>query len=229
VSETRQESFEEFRKSLAHGSRTDLNFKFLATLSDEEAGRFLQELFGKLADTFDDGDLERLIAHVREGQRSVYSRPSSWQYEDGPFTPLDKPVRESKLLLLTSSGHFVAGDDPQPLGVKNMTQQEATSRINEFLRIEPQLSALPVDVAPDRLRVRHPGYDVRPARADPNVNLPLKPLHSLHQQGVIGQLHPLAYSFVGACAQTPLVKVIAPDWAEQFCQQHIGAALLVPV
>ena len=45
------ETFESFKNSFSYGSRTDLNFKFLKTLSDEEAADFFQELLWKLGDS----------------------------------------------------------------------------------------------------------------------------------------------------------------------------------
>ncbi|MFK7800948.1 MAG: hypothetical protein AB8G95_04905, partial [Anaerolineae bacterium] len=57
------ESLEEFKNSFSYGSRPDLNFKFLASFSEEEAGDFFQELLNKLGDTINDGDATRLIDH----------------------------------------------------------------------------------------------------------------------------------------------------------------------
>ena len=62
-----------------------------------------------------------------------------------------------------------------------------------------------------------------------NVTFPLERLRELQQTGVIGSLADQAYSFVGACAQIPLVKKVAPQWVDLFKQQRIEAALLVPV
>ena len=223
------ESFSDFKRSFSYGSRTDLNFKFMAGLSDEEAATFLQTLLWRLGDAVDDGQVDRLTELVYQYQIKSYAGPSRWTYDEGPFTPLSKPVAESRLGLLTSSGHFVAGDDPQPFGVADMTQEEATDRINDFLKTEPILSAIPVDTPPENLRVRHGGYEIRAAQADPNVNFPLQPLRTLAAEGVIGALAPQAYSFVGACAQTPLTKMVAPQWAEMFLEAQIDLALLVPV
>ncbi|MBW2682526.1 MAG: hypothetical protein JRC69_03075, partial [Deltaproteobacteria bacterium] len=39
------ETFEEFRKSFFYGSRSDMSFKFLDHLSDEQGADFLQKLF----------------------------------------------------------------------------------------------------------------------------------------------------------------------------------------
>ncbi len=68
------ESFEEFKNSFAYGSRTDLNFKFLKALSNEEAAQFFQDLLWKLGDSFDDGQFDRLVEHVRQGQIHVMLR-----------------------------------------------------------------------------------------------------------------------------------------------------------
>ena len=223
------ESFQDFKDSFAYGSRSDLNFKFLKALSDEEGTRFFQDLLWKLGDTFNDGEIDRLVAHVYEGQVRAYSGASHWTYEEGPFTPLKKPVSEYKLALLTSSGHFVAGDDPEPFGIENMTQTEAAERIADFLQAEPQLSVIPKDTPEENLRVRHGGYDIRGAQADPNVAFPYRRLLELEDQGIIGELAPTAYSFVGACAQVRLLNHVGPRWVNLLQQQQIDAVLLVPV
>ncbi|MCA9898305.1 MAG: hypothetical protein KC433_08945 [Anaerolineales bacterium] len=224
-----QETFAEFKNSFSYGSRTDLNFKFFKSMSDEDTAVFLQSLLAKVVTAADSGDWVPVLDHVIAGQTAVYSQPTNYVYEDAPFAPLPKPLAELKLGLLTSSGHFVAGDDPQPFGAENMTQAEATARIQEFLREEPMLSEIPIDTPAEKLRVRHGGYDIAGALDDPNVNLPLAHVRTLLGEGVIGQLHPTAYSFVGACAQTPLQKRSAPRWAEMLKAQGIEAMLLVPV
>jgi D-proline reductase (dithiol) PrdB len=228
-SENAGESFQDFKDSFAYGSRTDLNFKFLKGLSDEDAARFFKDLLWKLGDAFDDGDFDRIVTHAYEWQIRGYSAEGHWIYDDGPFSSLKKPVSESRLALLTSSGHFIEGDDPNPFGVENMTQEEAAKRISEFLQAEPQLSSIPIDTPRERLRVRHGGYDIRAAQVDPNVAFPYERLQELNQNGVIGELAPTAYSFVGACSQLRLLKNAGPRWVEMLQHHRIDAALLVPV
>lgn len=224
------ESFVDFKNSFNDGSRTDLNFKFLKGLPADEAASFFQGLLWKLGDMLDDGDASRLIAHVKEWQARNYSGAvPRWSYDDGPFTPLSKPVSEARLALLTSSGHFVDGQDPRPFGVENMSQEEAVQRIVSFLRTAPELSEIPLDTPPERLRVRHPGYDIRGSQADPNVSFPLYQLLSLAEDGVIGGLVDPAYSFVGAAAQTPLLREQGPQWVQRIQRQGADGAILVPV
>ena len=224
-----QESFEDFKNSFSYGSRTDMNFKFLKGLSEHDAAQFLQELLWKLSDTLDDGNLDRLAEHVIAGQQRGYAARGSFAYDDAPFTPLSKPLSEARIGLIASSGHFVVGDDPTPLGVANMTQDQAMNCIDEFLKAAPDLSAIPVDTPPEKLRVRHGGYDIRGAMHDPNVNLPIERLRELEAEGVIGELSPTAYSFVGAASQLRLQKESLPEWGT-LCQEHgMDGLVLVPV
>jgi hypothetical protein len=222
------ETFSELKNSFSYGSRSDLSFKFFKGLSDEEAAVFIKDLFTKVVAAMESGDWQPVAEHIIEGQKLSYNKPGSFAYDDAPFIPLPKPLAELKLGLLTSSGHFVDGDDPRPFGAENMTQVEAAMRISEFTKAAPTLSTIPMDTPPESLRVRHGGYDIRGAAADPHVVLPLAHLQTLAAAGDIGELAENAYSFVGATAQTPLLKNSAPQWARMLKQQGIEAMLLVP-
>lgn len=227
---TLPESFAEFKNSFSYGSRSDLNFKFLKGLPDEEAANFIQELFWKISDAADAEDFAPVLEHWRTAQMCSYAGGAGrWAYADGPFTPLSKPLAQTNLALFTSSGHFVDGDDPRPFGVENMTQTESAARIDDFLKEEPQLSQIPSQTPDSALRVRHGGYDIRAAQQDPNVNFPLSHLQGAVAEGRIGELAATAYSFVGACSQLRLLRKNGPEWVRMLQAQSIGAVLLVPV
>jgi hypothetical protein len=159
----------------------------------------------------------------------AYAGPTKWEYSEAPYTSLKKQLSESKIGLMTTSGHFVAGDDPEPFGVKDMDAQEAQARISEFLRAEPQLSVIPMDTPREKLQLRHGGYDNRAALEDYNTVLPLDRLGELEQAGIIGQRAENAYSFVGACAQKALMNEVAPRWAEMLKGEGVEVMILVPV
>ena len=224
-----QETFESFKKSFFYGSRSDMSFKFLAHLSDEQVSDFFQGLLAKLVDAHDSGDAAPVYEHIRKCQILSYAQEARAVYDTGPFTPMNTPLSQSRIMLLTSSGHFVEGDDPNPLGVENMTQTQAEQQIKSFIKESPALSAIPVDTPTDRLMVRHGGYDVRGARRDPNVSLPLQRLRELAVDGVFAGLSDPVYSFVGACSQVRLLKKDGPEWVQRFKAQKVDAALLVPV
>ncbi len=229
------ETFKQFKDSFAYGSRTDLSFKFLKGLSTEDAALFFQELLSKIGDSVNDGDLDRLLQHVYEWQVRSHephaedAAADRWVYEDGPFAPLAKPLSESRVALFTSSGHFVDGDDPEPFGVKGMTQEQACLRAVDFVRARPALSTIPANTPNDNLRVRHAGYDIRGAEADPNVTFPLERMRDIESEGVFGELASEAYSFPGIASQIPIIRESAPEWTALLHDRGVDAVLMVPV
>ncbi len=235
ASDVRRETIEELRTSFFYGSRSDLNFKFLKDLDDDEFGSFLSELLGAVSHMTDNGDSGPVIDVAVRWQIQAYrghlGDPADFphRYVDTPFTAMSKPLSECRVGLLTSSGHFVAGDDPMPFGVESMSQAEAESRIGEFLKVAPELSAIPFDSGHDDLVVRHGGYPVQAVAADHQVALPLGHLSQLAAEGVVGELASNAYSFVGAASQVRLKKQVAAEWAERLHDEEIDVVLLVPV
>lgn len=227
------ETFEDFRTSFSYGSRSDLNFKFLKSLSDDEAADFFAGLLDIIGDTYDHGRLTDVIDHVVEWQARAYApapdatRP--WVYAEGPFAVPRRLLGDSRVALLTSSGHFSRHDDPEPLGVADMTQQEAEERISEFLAEKPELSRIPVMSTADELVVRHGGYDITSSALDHNVAFPIDILRDLEREGSIGELHEDAFSFVGAAAQRRLIKESGPEWAARLRRAEVDVVLLVPV
>ena len=227
--ENQLESFEAFIKSFFYGKRSDLSFKFLSDLTQEEASIFIQNLFKDVIDSLDDGNLESVQQRVLQGQAQGYKEQKNFEYHDGPFHPLDKPLSSIKLSLLTSSGHFLKESDPKPLGLENMTQKEAERRVFDFLKEAPQLSGIPFNSKPEDLMVRHGGYDIRAAQKDPNVSFPYQRMVNLKDQEAFKELTSNAYSFVGACSQKRLLKKTLPDWVDKFLVQGVDAVVLAPV
>ncbi|MEN8042005.1 MAG: glycine/sarcosine/betaine reductase selenoprotein B family protein [Actinomycetota bacterium] len=233
MTEPNSESFESFRRSFSYGSRNDLNFKFFKGMSDDAVASFIQDLLHKLGDAYDTGDVLPLIEAAYEAQIAGYAPdpdapPPRHAMDDGPFTPVTTSVANSTLGLLTTSGHFVAGDDPMPFGESGLTQQDAVTRIGEFLRDTPVLSEIPSNTPSSNLRVRHGGYDTRSAIRDPNVTFPIDRLHEAREQGNVGDLSSTFFSFPGATAQGRLRQEI-PAWIERIHEQDVDVMLLVPV
>jgi len=227
------ESFESFRQSFSYGERNDLNFKFFKALSDDDVASFLAVLLDGLGDAYDTGDIQPLIDAAYEAQVAGYSpapdAPSpKYVYSDGPLTPLEVPVTEARVGLLTTSGHFLRGDDPEPFGEAAMTQDEAVARIGEFMRDAPVLSDIPSSAPSSALMVRHGGYDIGSALRDPNVTFPIDRLREAEIDGRVGALAETYFSFPGATSQGRLRKAL-PEWVAQIQEQDIDLMLLVPV
>ena len=223
------ESLEGFKNSFSYGSRTDMNFKFLKNLSEKDAAQFFQDLLWKLGDASNDGMLNPIIEHIYQWQVNAYRGKLHWEYEDAPITRMSKPLSQARIGLLSTSGHFVEGDDPQPFGVTDMSQKEALMRISEFLKEEPPLSRIPIDTPREKLRVRHGGYDIRAAQLDLNTVFPLDRILELEKEGNIGEVMKFAYSFVGASSQYLLMNKAIPKWIDLLKDHGVDGMILVPV
>jgi D-proline reductase (dithiol) PrdB len=225
-------TFAEFKDSFCYGTRSDLLHKWFKGADEEQVAGYLQEHLRLSGDLLDDGDPGPLIDLLFDMQQRAYSTPSGrpfeWEYADAPFAPLGKPLREATVALLTTTGHFVAGDDPQPFGVVDMSQEEAERRINEFPKHPIHLAEIPAETATAQLRVRHGGFDTRGAIQDPNVVFPLEHLRALAAAGEIGAVAPRAFSFVGNVSQVRLLKESGPEWVERLRADGADGALLVP-
>ena len=124
------ETFAEFTSSFSGGSRNDLSFKFLRAMDPPAAAELLRVLLDEPGSLFDSGDPSALIDAAIAGQQGAYGARAlddHYRYEEVPFTRPSTPVAESRVALVTSSGHFAARHDPRPFGVEGMTQQEAVA------------------------------------------------------------------------------------------------------
>ena len=148
------ETFAEFKDSFSYGSRNNLDAKFLVNLDEADASAFFEELIEQASEVADGTDdrARAMATFFMKWQMQGNLAPGRYEYDDAPFAELTKPLSDSKVALLTSSGHFVDGDDPEPFGVKNMTQAEAVDRVQEFLKEAPSLSFIPPGTAADQLR-----------------------------------------------------------------------------
>ena len=223
------ETFNDFKNSFSYGKRNNLNFKFMSRMTDDEAADFIEELLVRSSELLDGGSIENIIEHIVQGQKLAYSGPSKFVYQEGPFTPFIPELSKAKIGLLTSSGHFVEGDDPTPFGISGMTQQEAINSIGEFIKGKPTLSFIPKDTPVNELCVRHGGYDISGVQIDPETALPIYQLSKLEKQGIIGELAQTIYSFVGACSQGALKKEIENEWVVHIKEQRLDGIILIPV
>lgn len=227
------ETLEEFKNSFSYGSRRDLSFKFLKNLPPEVAGEAVRQILEAVVASFDTGDVTELHDLVIGWQIDAYlpaeGSPRLYAYDEAPFVLPEKPLQESRVGLMTSSGHFMAGDDPEPFGVKDMTQREAEDRIVEFLRETPIMSTIARDVDAADLRLRHGGYDTRSALKDFNVTFPRDALLAAQAAGRVAEVADPLYSFPGAASQSRLRRKVLPNWVEMLHEAAIDVLLLVPV
>jgi hypothetical protein len=219
-------SFEAFRRSFYYGSRADMQFKFLASMSDEDAADTIARLLRLVGEAVDTGDWQAVERAVRDTQVAAYrpAGPVEPEVEDTPFVAPPPSLEGVPLVLVTAGGIFRRDHDP--LGPDAPTQAEVLSRISEFLRGAPELLEIPVDTPTEELTARHPGYDATTAQRDPNTVFPIDLLRDLADEHLV-ELAETHYSFVGATSQVRLRERAAPEWAERLHAAQVGAALLV--
>jgi hypothetical protein len=219
-------TFEAFRRSFYYGSHADMQFKFLARMADAEAADVVADLLSALGEAFDTGDLEAVRRVAYEAQVRGYApgEATAPEVDDAPFAPLDRPLEDTRVALISAGGVHVVDDDP--MGPDGPTQEESLGLITEFLRGAPTLTRIPVDTPDERLTARHPGYDARTAQRDINTVFPLSHLRALAAEGAV-RLAEEHYAFTGATSQTRLRKDAAPRWAEHMAASEVDAALLV--
>lgn len=128
------------------------------------------------------------------------------------LTPLKRPLRESRILIVTSAGVRLKAEAPfHP--VNDMS----------FRRI-------PSDAAADRLAPSHPSPVRRPGEEDINVVFPIDRLRELAAEGAIGGVTGYHLSFLGTIKRlTELVSDLAVKMAGAAREAGADAALLVPL
>lgn len=154
------------------------------------------------------------IERTREQYAHLGYPPYRWIHNEHPppFTPLAKPLRESRVALIASGGIYARGQ------VAFHFKDDSSYRI------------VPRNVDYGDLRVTHFAYDLTDARADPNVVFPLETLLDLAGEGHVGEVSSNAYTFMGGIYSARRVQQeLAPALTRHLCDDEVDLAILVPV
>lgn len=133
-----------------------------------------------------------------------------------PFSPLNKPLEQCCIALVTTGG--IHTRDQKPF---DMLDKGGDSSYRE----------LPSDIKVEQLTITHDHYHHADALADPNLVLPIEPLRQLLQQGVIGSIGPRLFSFMGHVFGEhlkTLTDTTAPEVATALIADGVDAAFLTP-
>jgi len=134
-----------------------------------------------------------------------------------PWSPLQRPLAECRLALITSAGFYVPDQDPFDNGYRG----------GDFSYRE-----IPGDVEVSGLLENHRSetFDHKGVQMDPNLAFPLDRLREFVESGRIGSLNDRHFSFMGSItAPGRLMKESAPEVAEKLVSDEVSTALLVPV
>ncbi len=106
-------SFEAFHRSFSYGDHADMQFKYLARMSDEATADATAAVLAAVGETLDTGDLDALREVVYRAQVGGYlpAEPVTPTTEI-PFSSLPGPLAGLTLALVSAGGVHVADDDP---------------------------------------------------------------------------------------------------------------------
>lgn len=131
-----------------------------------------------------------------------------------PFTPARRALPMLNLALISSAGAYIDGTSPFDV---NSASGDMTFR------------EIPIEVEQSDLRFAARGYDPAAVQKDVNSQLPISRLLEFEQNGIIGQLNPVYWSFSGFIPDAAkLVEELVPKLIERIRRYEVQAALLVP-
>ena len=156
------------------------------------------------------------IDRTREQYSALGYEPYQWaeRPETPPWTPLTKPLADSKILLLGSGGAYKKG------------------QVAFHWKDDTGLRLIPSHQPATDVRVTHFAYDLEPARSDPNIVFPLDRLNELVEEGFIKSLTAQSIAFMGGIysirrTEEELIPALINEI--EAMKTEIDLALLVPV
>ena len=159
------------------------------------------------------GDLSEFPLKYR-----VFLKTYRWRRNDPvPWAPLRKPLKESRLALVSSAGFVQPDQKPFDESIRggDYSFREISSDVDVATLIDTHRSSL----------FEHSGL-----RQDPNLAFPLDRLRELVKSGRIGSLNQRHLSFMGSItAPGRLMKKTAPPAVRKLVTDGVDIALLVPV
>jgi D-proline reductase (dithiol) PrdB len=136
-----------------------------------------------------------------------------------PWAPLCKPLRQSKVALLSSAGIALKTDRP--------FDQEG-ERQNPWWG-DPSYRVIPSTATEQDVRLYHMHIDPRPAMQDLNCLFPLRRLKEMEQTGEIGASAEQHFSMMGYILQPEtLLKETVPAIIHDLRAERADVVVLVP-
>lgn len=140
-------------------------------------------------------------------------RKVDWQ----PGANLTKPIKEARVAIVTTAALHTPDQPAFDTSIKGGDWSYRVLDAN-------------VDLSTLRIAHRSDAFDARGLEADKNLALPLDRLKSLAREGMIGEVAPRHFSFMGSIAAPGrLIGQTAPEVARMLRDDAVDAVLLTPV
>ncbi len=157
----------------------------------------------------------KYIKAITERYERLGYAPYRWFEADSPppFVPLEKPLSECRIGMMSTSGAYVKG---QPA---------------YFYKDDTSTRTIPKTTSKDDIHFSHitENYLENP-RKDPDCIVPLTALRRLEDEGVIGELAENVFSCMGGVySQRRVTEELLPALLHKFRAQEVDAVFLVPM
>ncbi|MBW2091153.1 MAG: hypothetical protein JRI34_03390 [Deltaproteobacteria bacterium] len=139
-----------------------------------------------------------------------------WETEGVPWTPVTKPLSESRVAIVTTAG------------VHHKTQKPFDMRDREG---DPAYRVIEVSRPLSGLMITHDYYDHSDADKDINIVFPIERLWELEDEGLIGEAAKTHYSFMGHITGPHIQTLIhrtAPEAARRLENDKADLVILTP-
>lgn len=157
--------------------------------------------------------------YIRKGFENTYQYAHN---ETAPFTPLAKPLRESRLTLISSAGMEIVPDDgPQPVPFKGIN-------IGEKDKVE--VFPIPSDTPKEKLKYISGAHNRAESHMrDVDTFFPITHVRALHAEGRIGGLADNFLRIRPCYSKSKTLNLDAPEVLRRCTEEKVDVALLVPV
>ena len=156
-----------------------------------------------------------LLENLGEIERKMLEFFPAFENEDCPFTPLTKPLNQTRLAIVTTAGVHLRSDKP-------------------FLHKAPADSsyrAIPSSAPAHEVVQSHSsiGFDRSAFYKDLNVTFPIERVRDLAKDNLVGSIATNHYSFNGAQRDpSDIVKSTAPEVALLLKKDNVDCVLITP-
>ncbi len=164
------------------------------------------------------GNLKRYlmspVSYIELARKAFPDQPPyQWSaFQDAPFTPMKKALKESRMGLVSSCGVYQKDQPPFDPNKNDLTFRE-----------------IPTTVDAETLRIAHDFYDRTDARQDVNCVFPVERFRELVAEGFIGTFVSPAYSFMGRIfMRRELQGQLIPALIQKFMESKLDGLFLVP-
>lgn len=157
---------------------------------------------------------------VAEGWIAKEVRMAKETPREIPWTPLDRPLSECRVSLISSGGIALRSDEPFDGEIER----------RDPWRSDPSFRVIPRNATEKDVEIHHLHIDPSFARQDLNCVLPLQRLAELEASGEIGSVAPRHYSFMGYTTDaSALLENSVPSMIRCLQEDQVDLVVLIPI